>query len=63
MYSDTAIQCCLMMKVLFHLTLRMTTLSVQSLIHLRGLDRKAPDYFQPFALDKSILILQLVNKK
>ena len=43
-YSDTAIQCCLMIKVLFRLTLRMTTGFVQSLIRLCGLDWTAPDY-------------------
>ena len=43
-YSDTAIQCCLMMKVLFHLTLRMVTGFVQSLIRLCWLAWTAPDY-------------------
>lgn len=43
-YSDTAIQCCLMIKVLFRLTLRMTTGLVQSLIEICGLDWTAPDY-------------------
>ena len=43
-YSDTAIQCCLMIKSLFHLSLRMVTGFVQSLIHLCRLDRTAPDY-------------------
>ena len=43
-YSDTAIQCCLMIKSLFHLSLRMVTCFVQSLIHLCRLDWTAPDY-------------------
>ena len=43
-YSDTAIQCCLMIKSLFHLSLRMVTGFVQSLIHLYRLDWTAPDY-------------------
>lgn len=43
-YSDTAIQCCLMIKSLFHLSLRMVTGFVQSLIKLCGLDWTAPDY-------------------
>ena len=43
-YSDTAIQCCLMIKSLFHLSLRMVTGFVQSLIHLCRLDWTAPDY-------------------
>ena len=43
-YSDTAIQCCLMIKSLFRLSLRMVTGFVQSLIHLCRLDWTAPDY-------------------
>ena len=43
-YSDTAIQCCLMIKFLFRLSLRMVTGFVQSLIHLCGLNWIAPDY-------------------
>ncbi|EXE50040.1 transposase DDE domain protein, partial [Acinetobacter sp. 766875] len=37
-YSDTAIQCCLMIKSLFRLSLRMVTGFVQSLINLCGLN-------------------------
>ena len=37
-YSDRAIQCCLMIKSLFRLSLRMVTGFVQSLIKLCGLD-------------------------
>ncbi|MFH4324939.1 transposase, partial [Acinetobacter baumannii] len=43
-YSDTPIQCCLMIKSLFRLSLRMVTGFVQSLIHLCRLDWTAPDY-------------------
>ena len=43
-YSDTAIQCCLMIKSLFRLSLRMVTDFVQSLIKLCGLDWTASDY-------------------
>ena len=43
-YSDTAIQCCLMIKSLFRHSLRMVTGFVQSLIHLCRLDWTAPDY-------------------
>ncbi len=43
-YSDTAIQCCLMIKSIFRLSLRMVTGFVQSLIKLCGLDWTAPDY-------------------
>ncbi len=43
-YSDTAIQCCLMIKSLFRLSLRMVTGFVQSLIRLCGLSWTAPDY-------------------
>lgn len=43
-YSDTCIQCCLMIKSLFRFSLRMVTGFVQSLIKLYGLDWTAPDY-------------------
>lgn len=43
-YSDAAIQCCLMVKSLFRLSLRMVTGFVQSLIKLCGLNWTAPDY-------------------
>ena len=43
-YSDAAIQCCLMIKSLFRLSLRMVTGFVQSLIKLCGLSWTAPDY-------------------
>lgn len=43
-YADAAIQCCLMIKSLFRLSLRMVTGFVQSLIKLSGLDWTAPDY-------------------
>ncbi len=43
-YSDTVIQCCLMIKALFRLSLCMVTGFVQSLVKLCGLDWTAPDY-------------------
>jgi hypothetical protein len=43
-YFDTAIQCFLMIKSLFRLSLRMVTGFVQSLIKLCGLDWTAPEY-------------------
>lgn len=43
-YSDAAIQCCLIIKSLLRLSLRMVTGFVQSLIKLSGLNWTAPDY-------------------
>ena len=43
-YSDTAIQTCLTMKVLFGMALRQTTGFVESLLRLVGLDWTAPDF-------------------
>ena len=43
-YSDTAIQTCLTMKVLFGMALRKTTGFVQSLLRLVGLDWTVPDF-------------------
>ncbi len=43
-YSDVAIQTCLMLKVLFHLTYRATEGLLQSLMRLCGLDLPLPDH-------------------
>ena len=43
-YSDTAIQACLTMKVLFGMALRQTTGFVESLLHLIGLNWVVPDF-------------------
>ena len=61
-YSDTAIQCCLMIKSLFRLSLRMVTGFVQSLIKLCGLNGPHQITVR-FVEDKNILILRLAIKK
>lgn len=43
-YSDTAIECCLVLRSLFHLPLRATQGFVEGMIHLLDLKIKAPDY-------------------
>jgi hypothetical protein len=43
-YSDTAIQTCLTMKVLFGMALRQTPGFVESLLRLVGLDWSVPDF-------------------
>jgi len=43
-FSDSAIQTCLMLKVLFGLPLRQTTGFVESLLALVGLDWAVPDF-------------------
>jgi len=43
-YSDTAIQTCLTMKVLFGMVLRQTTGFVENLLHLVGLGWSVPDF-------------------
>jgi len=43
-YSDTAIQTCLTMKVLFGMALRQTTGFVESLLRLIGLNWVVPDF-------------------
>ena len=43
-YSDAAIECCLVLRSLFHLPLRATQGFVDGLIHLLNLEIKAPDY-------------------
>jgi hypothetical protein len=61
-YSDTAIQCCLMIKSLFRLSLRMVIGFVQSLIKLCGLIGLHQITVR-FVEDKNILILRLAIKK
>ncbi|PRY21561.1 DDE family transposase [Aliiruegeria haliotis] len=43
-YSDTAIQTCLTMKVVFGMALRKTTDFVESLLRLVGLNWRVPDF-------------------
>ena len=43
-YSDTAIQCALILKSVFHLSLRSTQGFVSSLLELLRLDLPVPDY-------------------
>ena len=43
-YSDTAIQCCLMLKVMFQLPLRQVTGFVESLMKMAELSWPVPDY-------------------
>ena len=66
-YSDAAIQCRLMIKSIFRLSLHMVTGFVQSLIKLSGLDWTTPnisDIRIPRCVeDKSILILRFAIKK
>ena len=66
-YSDIAIQCCLMIKSLFRLSLRMVTGFVQSLIKLCGLDWTTPNISdirtQRFVEEKNILIFKLAMKR
>lgn len=53
-HSDIAIQCCLMIKSLFRLSLCMVTGFVQSLIKLYGLDWTAPNYSTFYRRQKHI---------
>jgi hypothetical protein len=43
-YSDAAIQACLMIKVLFGMALRQTTGFIASLLKLAGFDWSMPDF-------------------
>jgi hypothetical protein len=61
-YFDTAIQCCIMLKSLFRLSLGMVTGFVQSLIKLCGLDWTTPDYSIIYRRQKHIDIAILGDK-
>ena len=43
-YSDAAIECCLILRAIFHLPLRATQGFVEGLIHLLDLEISAPNY-------------------
>ena len=43
-YGDAAIECCLVLRSLFHLPLRATQGFVEGMIHLLDLNIDAPDY-------------------
>lgn len=49
MFSDAAIQFCLMVKVLLGLPLRQTTGMVSSILEMAGLDGPVPDFSTPQA--------------
>lgn len=51
-FSDAAIQFCLMVKVLFGLPLRHTTGMVASILEMAGLDWPVPDFSTPQAADR-----------
>lgn len=44
LYTDTAIQCCLLLRAVFHLPLRQTQGLAQSIFRLLNLDLPAPNY-------------------
>lgn len=55
-FSDAAIQTCLMIKVLFGLPLRQTTGMVASILHLAGLDWPVPDFSTLSRRQKTITV-------
>ncbi len=55
-YSDTAIQTCLTMKVLFGMVLRQTTGFVESLLQLVGLDWAVPDFSTLSRRQKALVV-------
>ena len=55
-YSDSAIQTCLTMKVLFGMALRQTTGFVESLLRLIDLDWAVPDFSTLCRRQKTLLV-------
>jgi hypothetical protein len=55
-YSDTVIQICLTMKVLFGMALRQTTGYVESLLRLVGLDWTVPDFSTLSRSQKTLVV-------
>jgi len=61
-FSDAAIQFCLMMKVLFALPLRQTTGMVESILSMAGLDWPVPDFSTLSRRQKRITV-QISNRR
>jgi hypothetical protein len=55
-YSDTAIQTCLTMEVLFDMALRQTAGFVESLLRLVGLDWTVPDFSRLSRRQKTLAV-------
>jgi hypothetical protein len=62
MFSDAAIQFCLMVKVLFGLPLRQTTGMVSSILEMAGLDWPVPD-FSTLSRRQKTLIVQIPSRR
>jgi len=62
LFSDAAIQTCLMIKVLFGLPLRQTTGMVASILRLAGLDWPVPD-FSTLSRRQKTLTIQISNRR
>ena len=61
-FSDAAIQFCLMVKVLFGLPLRQSTGMVASILEMAGLDWPVPD-FSTLSLRQKILSVQIPQRR
>ena len=61
-FSDAAIQFCLMVKVLFGLPLRQTTGMVASILEMAGLDWPVPD-FSTLSRRQKTLAVQISNRR
>jgi len=61
-FSDAAIQFCLMVKVLFGLPLRQTTGMVSSILEMAGLDWPVPD-FSTLSRRQKILSVQIPHRR
>ncbi len=61
-YSDLAIQCCLTLKMIYHLPLRATQGFVASIFELLKLPLIAPDY-SLLCLRQKTLLLKIPNRK
>jgi hypothetical protein len=61
-FSDTAIQTCLTMKVLFGMALRQATGFVESLLRLMGLDWRVPD-FSTLCRRQKTLVVDIASRR
>lgn len=61
-FSDAAVQCCLMVKVLFGLPLRQTTGTVASILQMAGLDWPVPD-FSTLSRRQKTLTVQITHRR
>ena len=61
-YADTAIECALIVKVVFHLSLRSTQGFLESVMRLMGVDLPVPDYTSVCKRQRDLSIFRPIER-